>query len=631
MAVGDDVSVDAVRLNWNPLLHPRSPRTGKFVERPWDLPSEFSGVAEMSVSELLASSSLELSEGLGSEYSIDSLGEGLVSFEGEEHIGSTVVVPDYTYFGTDVPGGEYEITGVDTSQNSDRPLIQVDGKPVAVRDQYGVIPEDSEGDQSVEDDESDESSGSDGDGRRFPESDYGEYGDVLSAVGYPEEGIAVEEFNPNPDSDTNRIDASEMPVPMIDKPDAYFEDMAAARYDGPIGYDGKAPLSEITSGDFLSFGGMKVEVPIGLTGVDMARIYPQHFMLGSELPDDWSGKDPFGLPRSDVPEVDVEPHEWDPESAAPGEMALDSSKYPDDGETQVLSQEAETAVVDRFTELVDTSDVEPQETMTGEGDDSTFPALSKDESVKARESISELADTINEVDGLEGDRRITDEDVERTIDGFRGWKNGGYNDDSRRMERALQNALGWDGEARNDILAAEPTAADERLAAALSQVSRRFFEEHHGGEMYVQRGVRQQGANSVVESLVDDPERDEIEVTESPVSNTTTDVGTADWFGIEGIRIQRSIQTDDVGMMPDMLFSRDFEIPHGNEAEVWISGNSQTILLDLIGQSGSGSDLEFQSFVQQLANADDPQAFAEELYEKVYEEVESRHEWDMLG
>jgi hypothetical protein len=45
------------RLNWNPVLHPRSPRTGKFVEPPWDLPSIFDGVAGMTVSELVDNSS----------------------------------------------------------------------------------------------------------------------------------------------------------------------------------------------------------------------------------------------------------------------------------------------------------------------------------------------------------------------------------------------------------------------------------------------------------------------------------------------------------------------------------------------------------------------------------------------
>jgi hypothetical protein len=45
------------RLNWNPVLHPRSPRTGLFVNRPWDLPELFSGVGGSSVRELVDASS----------------------------------------------------------------------------------------------------------------------------------------------------------------------------------------------------------------------------------------------------------------------------------------------------------------------------------------------------------------------------------------------------------------------------------------------------------------------------------------------------------------------------------------------------------------------------------------------
>lgn len=43
-----------MRCNWNPSLHPRDPQTGKFVERPWDVPESIENPGSLSEDELLA-------------------------------------------------------------------------------------------------------------------------------------------------------------------------------------------------------------------------------------------------------------------------------------------------------------------------------------------------------------------------------------------------------------------------------------------------------------------------------------------------------------------------------------------------------------------------------------------------
>lgn len=146
------------------------------------------------------------------------------------------------------------------------------------------------------------------------------------------------------------------------------------------------------------------------------------------------------------------------------------------------------------------------------------------------------------------------------------WKGSSGTEKAGRYEAAFREGLDIDADVRHDMKS--PGKDMEKLAAVVSEISQRHFEEQFGEQHELHRGASIPGSASLFAQYLLMPEAEEYENPMLAINNFSDEKSIYHNFE-KGITVRHETKSDEVAALHDHLFSAS----HGHEREVTVRGD----------------------------------------------------------